>query len=310
MNVSRAALVASVVALIGLVALAALCLYAITFRLAAQREMPLVKQLVSVVMHDRLAQNEQYLRDNVSSMAKMVGEMQARLMRLDALGERVSKLAGIRPEEFDFRQLPGLGGAAPTASRPLGLAELQSQAQSVGKGVDARTDFMNVVESELVATQARSALLPRNAPVVDGFVGSGFGMRTDPFTGEMAMHAGIDFAAPVGTPIYAAAGGVVAASEVHPEFGNEVVIDHGNGLQTLYAHGSRLLVKAGDIVRKGQEIALVGTTGRSTGPHLHFEVHVNGVPVNPAKYLAAAKPGSPLAGLAPARAAVASASSR
>jgi murein DD-endopeptidase MepM/ murein hydrolase activator NlpD len=280
-----------------LVAAAVGALYVLTFRLAAQREIPLVKQLVLVVMHDRLAQEEQYLRDNVSSMAKMIGQMQARLMRLDALGERVSKLAGVRPEEFGFREIPGLGGEEPTASRALSISELQAEAVSVRKGMDQRADFMNVVESELVANAARSALLPRNAPVVEGFVGSGYGMRTDPFTGEYTMHAGIDFAGPVGTPIYAAAGGVVASADGHPEFGNVVKIDHGNGLQTLYAHTSRMLVKAGEIVHKGQQIALIGTTGRSTGPHLHFEVHVNGVPVNPAKYLANLKPGSPLASL-------------
>lgn len=299
-NVSRSTLVVSGLAVLSLIVMAVGGLYALTFRLAAERDVPAVQRLVSLVMSDRLAQDRQYLRDNVASMAKMVGEMQARLLRLDALGERVSKLAGIRPEEFNFRQVPGLGGAEPAVSRPLSMAELESQAHSVGKGLEERTDFMNVVESELVANAARSALLPRDTPLVAGFVGSGFGMRTDPFTGEFAMHAGIDFAAPVGTPIYAAAGGVVASAEPHPEFGNAVTIDHGNGLSTLYAHASRFAVKTGDIVRKGQAIAYVGTTGRSTGPHLHFEVHVNGVPQNPARYLAMAKPGSPLAGLTPA----------
>lgn len=306
MNVSHATFVWVALLLLALITVLVGSLYVMTFRMAAQRDMPLVKQLVSVVMRDRLAQDEQYLRDNVSSMARMVGEMQARLMRLDALGERVSKLAGIRPEEFNFREVPGMGGAEATVTRPLSLAELQTQVHSVGKGLEERTDYMNVVESELVANAARTALLPRNAPVVEGFVGSGFGMRTDPFTGEAAMHAGIDFAAPVGTPIYAAAGGVVASAERHPEFGNVVKIDHGNGLQTLYAHTLRFIVKAGDIVRKGQQIAFVGTTGRSTGPHLHFEVHVNGVAQNPLKYLASAKPGSPLASLAPAVEAAAS----
>jgi len=305
LNVSHATFVWAALGLLALISIAVATLYVITFRLAAQRDMPLVKQLVSTVMRDRLAQDEQYLRDNVSSMAKMVGEMQARLMRLDALGERVSKLAGIRPEEFNFREIPGLGGAAPDVSRPLTLSELQVQANGVAKGVDERTDFMKVVESELVANAARSALLPRDAPLVEGFVGSGFGMRTDPFTGELTMHTGVDFAAPVGTPIFAAAGGVIESAEPHPEFGNLVRIDHGNGLSTWYAHASRLLVKAGDIVRKGQEIALVGKTGRATGPHLHFEVRVNGAPQNPLRYLAAAKPGSPLAALAPSSVAAA-----
>jgi murein DD-endopeptidase MepM/ murein hydrolase activator NlpD len=307
MNFSRATLIWAVLGFMMLVVAAVAGAYALTFRLAAQREMPLVRNLVSLVMHDRLVQNEQYVRDNVSSMAKIVGEMQARMMRLDALGERVSKLAGIRPEEFNFREVPGLGGAEPAASRPLTLVELQTQAHSVGQQVDERTDFMNVVETELVASAARSALLPRNAPIVDGFVGSGFGMRTDPFTGELTMHSGIDFAAPVGTAIFAAAGGVVASAEIHPEYGSMVTIDHGNGLSTLYAHTSRIVVRIGDIVRKGQQVAMVGTTGRSTGPHLHFEVHVNGVPQNPSRYLASAKPGSPLAGLAPAAVALAAA---
>ena len=297
MNLSHATIVWGALLLATIVAMLVMSMYVLTFRLAAQRDMPLVKQLVSAVMRDRLAQDEQYLRDNVSSMAKMVGEMKARLMRLDALGERVSKLAGIRPEEFNFREVPGMGGAEPAVTRPLSLSELQTEVHSIGKGMEQRTDYMNVVESELMSSAARTALLPRDAPLVEGFVGSGFGMRTDPFTGQLAMHAGIDFAAPVGTPIYAAAGGVVASAERHPEFGNVVRIDHGNGLQTLYAHTLRFIVKAGDIVRKGQQIAVVGTTGRSTGPHLHFEVHVNGVPQNPLKYLASAKPGSPLGGL-------------
>jgi murein DD-endopeptidase MepM/ murein hydrolase activator NlpD len=305
MNLSHATLVWSVLGLLVVTAIAVLTLYVVTFRLAAQRDLPLVKQLVSAVMRDRLAQDEQYLRDNVSKMAKMVGEMQARLMRLDALGERVSKLAGIRPEEFAFREIPGMGGPEPVASRPLTLAELQTQAHSVAKGLDVRTDFMNVVESELLATAARSALLPHDTPLVEGFVGSGFGMRTDPFTGEVTMHTGIDFAAPAGTPIFAAAGGVVEAAERHPEYGNLVRIDHGNGLSTWYAHTSRFVVKVGDIVRKGQQIALVGATGRATGPHLHFEVRVNGAPQNPLRYLAGARPGSPLATLAPAAVAAA-----
>lgn len=310
MNLSHATIVWGSLGLLTVVAILVLTLYVITFRLAAQRDLPLVKQLISAVMRDRMAQEEQYLRDNVSKMAKMVGEMQARLMRLDALGERVSKLAGIRPEEFAFREIPGMGGPEPISSRPLTLAELQVQAHAVAKGLDVRTDYMNVVESELLANAARVALLPRDAPLVEGFVGSGFGMRTDPFTGEMTMHTGVDFAAPVGTPIFAAAGGVVEAAERHPEYGNVVRIDHGNGLSTWYAHTSRFLVKAGDIVRKGQQIALVGATGRATGPHLHFEVRVNGTPQNPLKYLAGAKPGSPLASFMPAAVTTASSALR
>ena len=267
-----------------------MALYVATLRLAA--DVPAVRSVVSLVMHEQNERREQYLQNNVTAMARMVGDLQARVMRLDALGERVSKIAGIRPEEFNFRELPGRGGPLPSDARPLTLRELQDEAARVASGVDQRSDYMDVIESELVATQARDALLPKGTPLSEGFIGSGYGMRTDPITGQLAMHSGVDFAAPVGTPIFAAAGGVVVAAELEAAFGNAVEIDHGQGTSTLYAHMSRLNVKAGDLVRKGQMIGYVGTTGRSTGPHLHFEVHVNGVPQNPSRYLSSLHPGA------------------
>ena len=265
-------------------------LFVLVFRLAAGADVTAVQNLVSLVMRDQVERNEQYVQNNVTAMAKMLGDVQARLLRLDALGERVSKLAGIRPEEFSFHELPGRGGPLAADARPLSLRELQDQVSRVGQGLEQRSDFMDVVESELVANQARDALLPKGTPLIAGFVGSGYGMRNDPFTGEWTMHTGVDFAAPVGTPIFAAAGGVVVNAEPHPAYGNMVEIDHGKGLSTVYAHTSRMLVKNGDFVRKGEKIAEVGTTGRSTGPHLHFEVHVKGAPQNPSRYLASLKP--------------------
>ncbi len=252
-------------------------------------------------MRGEIERNEQFMRDNVSAMARRLGEMQAQLMRLDALGERVAKLAGIRPEEFNFRDLPGRGGVEGPGARPLSMTELSDQVERVARGVESRADYLDVVESELMSAQVRSALLPQNTPVTAGFIGSGFGSRLDPFSGQMAMHAGLDFAAPVGTPILAAAGGVVSAAEYNAAYGNMLVIDHGNGLQTLYAHASKLEVGAGEIVRKGQQIARVGSTGRSTGSHLHFEVHVNGAPQNPARFLSRQSADSPLAELNPRR---------
>jgi murein DD-endopeptidase MepM/ murein hydrolase activator NlpD len=181
------------------------------------------------------------------------------------------------------------------------MTELNEQVDRVARGVESRADYLDVVESELLSAQVRSALLPQNTPINEGFVGSGFGSRLDPFTGQIAMHAGLDFAAPPGTPILAAAGGVVSAAEFNTAYGNMVVIDHGNGVQTVYAHASRLEVRAGDIVRRGQQVARVGSTGRSTGAHLHFEVHVNGIPQNPARFLSRQSGDSPLAGLSPRR---------
>lgn len=300
-TVDRPMLLIAAAGLLSAVLLAVVGLYAVTFRVAAEVRIPLVHEIVTFIMRDEVARNEQFVRDNVTAMARKLGEMQAQLMRLDALGERVSKMSGIRPEEFSFRELPGRGGAEPTTgSRAMTLAELQNELQRIARGVEHRADYMDVIESELVSAQVRRALLPQNTPVSEGFVGSGFGMRTDPFTGQLAMHAGVDFAAPTGTPIFAAAGGVVATAEANPVYGNSVQIDHGNGLSTLYAHASKLVVKTGDIVKRGQKIAEVGSTGRSTGPHLHFEVHVNGVPQNPSKFLLAQKAGSPFAPFAAA----------
>lgn len=276
-------------------------LYAVTFRVATAFEIPYIRDLASSLMRNEIERNEQFMRDNVNAMARRLGEMQAQLMRLDALGERVAKLAGIRPEEFNFRDLPGRGGMESKDARPLSMEELGGQVERVARGVESRADYLDVVESELLSAQVRTALLPQNTPVTEGFVGSGFGSRLDPFSGQMSMHAGLDFAAPVGTPIMAAAGGVVSAAEYNPAYGNMVVIDHGNGLQTLYAHASKLEVRLGEIVRKGQQVARVGSTGRSTGSHLHFEVHVNGVPQNPARFLGRQSGDSPLAALNPRR---------
>ncbi len=283
------------------VLLAVVGLFVVTFRVAGAIDLPYVRDLASSVMREEIERNEQFVRDNISTMARRLGEMQAQLMRLDAVGERVAKLAGIRPEEFNFRELPGRGGVQSRDARPLSMSELGEQVDRVSRGVESRSDYLDVVESELLSAQVRSALLPQNTPVNEGFVGSGFGKRVDPFSGQMAMHAGLDFAAPYGTPILAAAGGVVSGAEHNAAFGNMVTIDHGNGLQTLYAHASKLNVKVGEIVRKGQQIAQVGSTGRSTGAHLHFEVHVNGVPQNPARYLTRQSGDSPLAALNPRR---------
>ncbi|HUN91235.1 MAG TPA: M23 family metallopeptidase [Burkholderiaceae bacterium] len=288
------------VALLSSIILIAFGLYAVTFKIGFDQRVPVLHQFVEALVQGEVDRHEQHFRDNIDAMARKLGEMQARLLRLDALGERVAKLAGIRPEEFNFAEVPARGGPAPSVgTQPTSLEQLQSEMGRTSKTVESRSDYMDVVESELLNAQVRRALLPQGTPVTTGFIGSGFGMRIDPFTGKMAMHSGIDFAAPTGTPIYAAAGGVVSASEVHPEYGNMVEIDHGNGLSTLYGHASRLVVKAGDIVRRGQKIAEVGTTGRSTGPHVHFEVHVNGVPQNPSRFLATQRPDSPLAGLSP-----------
>src|SRR5687767_6003028 len=220
-------------------------------------------------------------------MAVKLGEMQAQLTRLDALGERLSSLAGLRPQEFRFSEAPGLGGAAPTLmpSQNLSLADFGGKLATLSRDVESRTDLLGVLEAQLFEQAVKKKLLPTMMPVSAPFNASGFGRRVDPFTGQWAMHEGIDFLADSGSPIAAAAGGVVVFAGFHPQYGYMIDIDHGNDLVTRYAHCSKLYVKEGDVVQRGRKIAEVGSTGRSTGPHLHFEVRHRGAAQNPARFL-------------------------
>jgi murein DD-endopeptidase MepM/ murein hydrolase activator NlpD len=235
---------------------------------------------------------DKFVKENLAAMAMKLGEMQAQLMRLDALGERVQGLAGIKPQEFNFKEKPGRGGSeystsADRAARDLTMVDFKTVMESLSKDLEFRSDYLNVVETSLMNDKIRSKLLPTIQPVNVSYNASGFGWRIDPFTGRQAFHEGLDFPSPTGTPIVAAAGGVVISAEYHHEFGNMIEIDHGNGIVTRYGHASKLFAKVGDIVRRGQHIANIGTTGRSTGSHLHFEVLVKGTQQDPQKFLAA-----------------------
>lgn len=266
---------------------------ALAVRYAGELKLPLVRSLLDAGVDDDAAKQERYMRENLNAMAVKLGEMQARLMRLDALGDRVSGLAGINPQEFDFKSPPARGGLAPTDAHALTMSELRSELDRVALDVEHRSDFLNAVETELINATLKSKMMPTIQPVDVAYNASGFGWRLDPFTGTQAMHQGIDFVAATGTPIVAAAGGVVIASEWHHDFGNMVEIDHGNDITTLYAHASKVYVRVGDIVKRNQHIADVGSTGRATGPHLHFEVHVKNVAQNPDKFLHADRATSP-----------------
>jgi murein DD-endopeptidase MepM/ murein hydrolase activator NlpD len=167
----------------------------------------------------------------------------------------------------------------------MSMSEFQQALDAMSRDVGYRADYLNVVETVLMSDRIKSKLLPTNQPVNVNYNSSSFGWRLDPFTGRSAFHEGLDFPAAVGTAIVAAAAGVVIAAEYHPQYGNMLDIDHGNDIITRYAHASRLFVKVGDIVQRGQHIADLGTTGRSTGPHLHFEVRIKGVAQDPRKFL-------------------------
>ncbi len=275
-----------------LLGLAVLCgstaaLYWLTLRYAAEFRIPVLQQLVLAAQEAEAERGRAFVQQNLNAMAVKLGEMQAQLTRLDALGERLSSLAGIRPQEFRFSEAPGLGGAAPTLMPPqnLSLPEFSEKLALLSRHVENRNDLLGVLEAQLFEAAVKKKLLPTIMPVEAPYNASGFGRRIDPFTGQWAMHEGIDFLADAGSSVIAAAGGVVQFAGLHPQYGMMLDIDHGNDLVTRYAHLSKLFVREGDVVVRGRRIALSGNSGRSTGPHLHFEVRFRGSAQNPAKFL-------------------------
>ncbi|MEQ1773249.1 MAG: M23 family metallopeptidase [Burkholderiales bacterium] len=248
--------------------------------------LPYLQNTVVSMQQTQQTQTESYLRDNLNAMAQRLGEMQAQLLRLDTLGERLAKLAGFKPQEFRFSEPPGRGGAPSTVpSRDFTLSELTQQIERLTRNVDDRGDKLGALESMLTIESAKKKLIPTMLPVLGGGYNSNYGWRIDPFTGQHSYHEGIDFAGGEGTPILAAAGGIVVFAEYHAAYGNMVEIDHGNDLVSRYAHASKVHVKVGDMVLRGAKIAEVGRTGRATGTHLHFEVRQRGIAVNPAQFL-------------------------
>ena len=229
---------------------------------------------------------QSYLREGLDTMAMRLGQMQAQLLRLDTLGARLAKLSGMKPQEFSFDQIPAQGGPyIPGAQQDVSLVSMNQQLSSLSVLLNDRNDKLLALETLLMQDRLDKKLLPSVAPISVGWYSSNFGWRIDPFTGQNAMHEGVDYMVPEGTPIWAAAGGIVVYSGSHPQYGNMTEIDHGNDIITRYAHASSLLTKVGQVVRRGQEIAKVGSTGRSTGNHLHFEVRYKGIAQNPLKFL-------------------------
>jgi murein DD-endopeptidase MepM/ murein hydrolase activator NlpD len=289
-------LVASLLALSAMLAGLAFALYSARPGVTGPVDSPLVKNLLHAKQSAQTAKARAFMQENLNAMAVKLGEMQAQLARLDALGDRVSTLAGIKLQEFHLNERPGLGGAQSTLLPPqdLSFAELSQKVAAVSRQMDNHNDMLSVLEARLFEQAVRKKLMP-TMPPVDGPEGSGFGVRIDPFTGQMAMHEGIDFEVDRGTPVHASAGGIVSFAGYHPQYGYMVDVDDGNDLTTRYAHLSKLLVKVGDVVQRGQKIALSGATGRATGPHLHFEVRYMGVPLDPNLFLTASNPTLPTA---------------
>lgn len=224
--------------------------------------------------------------DNLQAIATRVGQMRAHVIRLDALGRRLTKMANLEDGEFNFGQLPAQGG--PELSIVTneitsvdflgGLSDLDAMLADRGKQ-------LGVLENLLLDRNLQEQIHPQGRPLKSGWISSFFGVRDDPFTGRKARHEGVDYAGKQGSEIIAVAAGVVTWSSDRFGYGNMVEIDHGNGYVTRYAHNQVNLVAVGDKVAKGQVVALMGSTGRATGPNLHFEVHYKARPVDPLKFI-------------------------
>src|SRR5213596_1455768 len=225
-------------------------LFWITVRHANEVKLPLLDSLVSSAQEAQRRKTEEFLRENLNAMAVKLGQMQAQLMRLDALGERLSALAGLKPGEFRFNEAPGRGGAVSSIPpKDLSMAEFNRQLDQLSRQMENRSDSLGILESQLFDAKVKKKLMPTIPPVDGGWSASSFGWRIDPFNGMLAMHEGVDFVVDSGTPVFAA---------------------------------------AGDVVQRGSKVAESGSTGRATGPHLHFEVRYRGVSQNPIRFLQAA----------------------
>jgi murein DD-endopeptidase MepM/ murein hydrolase activator NlpD len=235
---------------------------------------------------------------HLDAYAKELGELQARMMRLDAQSQRLAKLAGEKDAKTSKKTnlkptnnlqldniLPANRGGPLVNARPMTELDLQAAILELTQAVDARDDSMSSIEAKILQQSVLKDMLPNSSPIGAAYNSSSYGWRIDPFNGNKAFHEGLDFTSNTGTPIRAAADGIVSAAERTPDYGNIVKIDHGAGLETRYAHASKLLVKVGERVVKGQVVAEVGSTGRSTGPHLHYEIRLNGNALDPRQYL-------------------------
>lgn len=252
--------------------------------------------VVAVMTPEQLEKSINSSQMHLDAYAKQIGELQARIVRLDEQNKRLVKLAGGKikgtKKQTDVAELeplgemPGVSLGGPLINpRPMTEADLQSAISKLMDAVENRDEYMGSVEADVLHSSVLKDMLPNSKPINAAYKSSSFGWRVDPFRGHRAFHEGLDFTARKGTPILAAADGIVTKAGRASAYGNLVKLDHGAGLETRYAHASKLLVESGERVLKGQVIALVGSTGRSTGPHLHYEIRLNGHALDPRKYL-------------------------
>ena len=228
--------------------------------------------------------------ENMNAMALKLGQLQAHVIRIDALGKRLTKMAKLDKGEFDFGTAPAQGGPEVLSEeKAMGVSDFVKSLDDLSAQLEDRNRQLHVLETMMMNRNLQAEVMPAGRPVTRGWLSSYFGMRTDPFTGRLAFHSGIDFAGRLNSDIIAVAAGVVTFAGPRNGYGNLVEINHGNGYSTRYGHSRKLLVKVGDTVKKGQVIAKMGSTGRSTGPHVHFEVLKNGHAIDPKRFIQASR---------------------
>ncbi len=237
-----------------------------------------------------LARLQQLAQDRANTLAKRLGLMQAQMIRLEALGQRLVEMANLDSGEFDFENPPAQGGPASAGiSSSIDPPDFMEALDRLSRQLEDRSSQLEVLESVLMNRNLQAERVPNGRPILQGWLSSRYGMRTDPFSGKRDFHAGVDFAGKEGSPVVATGAGVVTWAGNRSGYGKLIEINHGGGYATRYGHNRKILVKVGETVKKGQIIGEMGSTGRSTGPHVHFEVLRNGRPVNPAKYIRAAR---------------------
>lgn len=235
---------------------------------------------------EEVAKAKQAAQTNIDALSAKVGQLQAHIIRLDALGEQLTHMAGLKRGEFNFNQAPAEGGPdLPAPSQHVSMQDFMGTLDQVQAQIRSREQQFSVLENLIMNRNVQISALPSGPPIKEGYESSPFGMRIDPFTGELSFHPGIDFAGTEGEPVAAVAPGVVTWAGARGGYGNMIEVDDGNGYATRYGHNETILVHVGEVIKKGQEIALMGSTGRSTGPHVHLEVLYNGKQINPARFV-------------------------
>jgi murein DD-endopeptidase MepM/ murein hydrolase activator NlpD len=251
--------------------------------ISVQLRLPILQDLILQSQAKAFRESQTAIHNNLQLMATRIGELQAQIQQINNTSERLSNIANPDKNVKSEKAAHGQGG--PQIAYLATPDNLQREIDRLAASVEASGEKITLLESAMMGQRVLRRFLPTTVPVKNATMGSDFGFRLDPFNGRRSIHEGLDFTAGIGSPVLAAANGIVVGNNFHSEYGNLIVIDHGMDLVTRYAHLSKTNVKLGQTVKQGQLIGAVGNTGRSSGAHLHFEVRSAGVALNPSVFL-------------------------